>query len=161
MSTERFLKLVEECGGFEFFHAYRDDVDHIMGGKENVCWYVISKEGSVKESWIGTFEGGTWRDVHIKGSGKRKKTEDVPAGSTIRHIAKEAYLGQEQDWVKKRKPSLVKDSHPHYHYVYGFGDKALDVSEEYGVTIGYSDLKDVPAGFHLRDLSTGKEVEMP
>ena len=27
--------------------------------------------------------------------------------------------------------------HPHYHYVYGIGDKALDVSEKYGVSIGY------------------------
>lgn len=36
---------------------------------------------------------------------------------------------------------------PRYHYVYGFGDKGLDVSVEYGVTIAYNDIKDVDAGF--------------
>ena len=46
-----------------------------------------------------------------------------------------------------------------YHYVYGFGDKALDVSEAYGVSIGYSDLKDPEAGFHLRYLYTGEDVD--
>ena len=44
---------------------------------------------------------------------------------------------------------------------YGIGDKALDISEAYGVSIGYSDLKDLPAGYHLRYLYTGKDVEAP
>ena len=67
---------------------------------------------------------------------------------------------QDQAWVQKRKPSVIQDSHPHFHYVYGFGDKALDVSEQYGVTIAYSDIKDVAAGFHLRYLWTGDDVEV-
>ena len=29
---EKFIKLVEENGGFEFYQAYRNDVDHILGG---------------------------------------------------------------------------------------------------------------------------------
>lgn len=33
MYEEKFLKLVEENGGFEFCQAYRDDVDHILGGE--------------------------------------------------------------------------------------------------------------------------------
>jgi hypothetical protein len=41
------------------------------------------------------------------------------------------------------------------------GDKALDVSEAYGVSIAYSDIKDLSAGYHLRYLYTGEEVEMP
>jgi|GEM_PF-6464658 len=41
------------------------------------------------------------------------------------------------------------------------GDKALDVSEAYGVSIGYSDLKDPEAGFHLRYLYTGEDVDAP
>ena len=47
------------------------------------------------------------------------------------------------------------------YYVYGIGDKALDISEAYGVSIAYSDIKNPSAGFHLRFLYTGKEVEAP
>ena len=32
MFEEKFIKLVEENGGFEFYQAYRGDVDHILGG---------------------------------------------------------------------------------------------------------------------------------
>ena len=32
---ERFVKLVEDNGGFEYYQAYRNDVDHILGGKGN------------------------------------------------------------------------------------------------------------------------------
>ncbi|MBQ2058623.1 MAG: hypothetical protein II488_02525 [Firmicutes bacterium] len=44
---------------------------------------------------------------------------------------------------------------------WAIGGKALDVSEAYGVSIGYSDLKDIEAGFHLRSLSTGGDVKLP
>lgn len=47
------------------------------------------------------------------------------------------------------------------HYVYGFGDKGLDVSVQYGVTIAYSDIEDADAGFHLRCLYTGDDVDLP
>ena len=30
---ERFIKLVEDNGGFEYYQAYRGDVDLILGGK--------------------------------------------------------------------------------------------------------------------------------
>ncbi len=33
MSEERFMTLVAENEGFEFCQAYREDVDHILGGK--------------------------------------------------------------------------------------------------------------------------------
>jgi len=68
---ERFIKLVEDNGGFEYYQAYRNDVDLILGGK------------------------------------------------------------------------------------------GLDVSVEYGVTIAYNDVKDADAGFHLRYLYTGSDVETP
>ncbi len=85
----------------------------------------------------------------------------MPAESTIRKIEERAYFMQNEDWVVDRKPRLIEDGHPHYHYVYGFGDKALDVSEAYGVSIAYSDINDVEAGYHLRYLYTGEEVEAP
>ena len=55
---ERFVKLVEDNGGFEFYQAYRNDVDHILGGKGNTYWYVILKKGEVTESYIGKNSGG-------------------------------------------------------------------------------------------------------
>ena len=161
MSQDRFISLVEENNGFEFYQAYRGDVDHILGGKDGTYWYVIMKKGKVTESYIGKLRDGAWEDVYIKGSGASKKTKAMPAGSTIRKIAEKAYLMQNETWVTRRTPSPIEDAHPHYHYVYGFGDKALDVSVKYGVTIAFSDIKDVEAGFHLRYLYTGNDVELP
>ena len=148
MKTYRFMELVEKEKGFEFYQAFRDEVDWIIGG-------------SVKETYIGTLKDGVWSDCKVKGKGKRKTVKEMPAGSTIKRIEERAYFMQDAEWVKSRRPRLVADTHPHYHYVYGFGDKALDVSEAYGVSIAYSDIKDPAAGFHLRYLYTGKEVEAP
>ena len=161
MSDERFLKLVEEYQGFEFSQAYRDDIDHILGGKGNTVWYVISKNGKVKESYIGRLANGAWQDEYIKGSGKTQKIKAMPSGSTIKRIEEKAFLAQNETWVRDRKPKLIEDAHPHFHYTYGFGDKAADISQKYGVTIGFSDIKDLSAGFHLRDVSTGSQVELP
>ena len=161
MAAEKFMQLVQENRGFEFVQAYREDVDHFLGGKGNVFWYCILKNGKNKESYVGTLDGGVWTDVLIKGSGVRQTRKSLPAGSTIRLLEERAYLAQEETWVKDRKPRLIADSHPHFHYVYGFGDKAADVSEQYGVTIGYSDIKDLSVGFHLRDLTIGDAVELP
>ncbi|MCR5733668.1 MAG: hypothetical protein K6G22_03580 [Lachnospiraceae bacterium] len=157
MSAERFIKLVQENGGFEYYQAYGDDIDHILGGKGDTFWYTVLKKNKVVESYIGKQKGDTWEDSYVKGV----KTKSMPAGSTIERIAEKAYLMQEESWVKGRNPKLIEDSHPHYHYVYGFGDKGLDVSAQYGVTIAFSDIKDPSAGFHLRYLYTGEEVELP
>ena len=96
-----------------------------------------------------------------RGQEKKRKTKEMPSGSTIRRIVGKAYLMQEEPWVKDRKPRLVEDAHPHYHYVLGFGDKAVDVSAQYGVTIGFSDISDTASGFHLRYLYTGSDVKKP
>ena len=157
MSAERFLKLVEDQDGFEFVQAYQKDVDHFLGGKGDTIWYFVLKRGKVSETYIGHLQDGVWEDTYTKG--KRIKT--LPAGTTIGKIVEKAYLCQEETWVKDRKGKLIEDAHPHYHYTYGFGEKGLDVSAEYGVTISFSDIHDVPAGFHLRDLSTGDAVELP
>ena len=69
MFEERFIQLVEENGGFEFYQAYRGDVDLILGGKGNTFWYVVMKKGKVTESYIGKNAGGVWEDVYVKGSG--------------------------------------------------------------------------------------------
>ena len=161
MENYRFLTLVEKENGFEFYQAFRDEVDWVIGGKDDTFWFAVLKDQSVAETYIGTLKDGVWTDRRVKGKGKKKSVTDMPAGSTIQRIEERAYFMQDEDWVKNRKARLIEDAHPHYHYVYGFGDKALDVSEAYGVSIAYSDLKDPAAGFHLRYLYTGEEVENP
>ncbi|MBQ1332210.1 MAG: hypothetical protein IIY36_04680 [Lachnospiraceae bacterium] len=161
MESYRFLELVEKEKGFEFYQAFRDEVDWIIGGRGDTCWFAVMKDQSVKETWIGTLKDGVWTDRKIKGKGKKKTVTDMPAGSTIKRVEERAYFMQEEEWVKDRTPRVIEDSHPHYHYTYGIGDKALDVSEAYGVSIAYSDLKDPSAGFHLRYLYTGNDVKSP
>ena len=161
MENYRFLELVEKENGFEFCQAFRDEVDWIIGGKGDTYWFSVLKDQSVKETFIGTLKDGEWTDRRIKGKGKKRDVKEMPAGSTIKRIEERAYFMQDEEWVSGRKPRLIEDAHPHYHYVYGIGDKALDVSEAYGVSIAYSDLKDLEAGFHLRDLCTGEDVELP
>ena len=161
MKDYRFSELVEKEKGFEFYQAFHNEVDWVIGGKDDTYWLTVLKDQAVKETYIGTFQDGVWTDRRIKGKGKRKSIKEMPAGSTIKRIEERAYFMQDQSWVVDRKPRLIEDAHPHFHYVYGIGDKALDVSEAYGVSIGYSDIKDLSTGFHLRDLSTGEDVELP
>ena len=161
MDNHRFMELAKKENGFEFYLAFRDEVDWAIGGKDDTVWLAVLQDQSVKETYIGTLKDGIWTDRRIKGKGKKKTVKEMPAGSTIKRVEERAFFMQEAEWVKGRKPRLVEDAHPHFHYVYGFGDKALDVSEAYGVSIAYSDLKDNSAGFHLRFLYTGKEVEIP
>ena len=161
MESCRFTELVEKEQGFEYCQAFRDEVDWVIGGRGNTYWFVIMKDQDVKETYVGTLEDGVWTDRRIKGKGKRKTVKEMRAGSTIKRIEKQAYFMQDAEWVTERKPRLVEDAHPHYHYIYGIGDRALDVSQAYGVSIGYSDLADLPAGFHLRYLYTGEDVELP
>ena len=157
----RFIELVGKFDGFEAVHGYRDEMDHCIGGRGNTYWIVIMKDGKTKESFVGILEDGGWKDVYIKGSGEKKKTKAMPEGSTIKRITKEAYLAQDENWVTRKQTALIEDVIPRRHYVYGFGEKGLDISEEYGITISWSDINDVPAGFHLRDIRTGDDVELP
>lgn len=161
MEIYRFLELVEKEKGFEFYQAFRDEVDWVIGGKDDTYWFTVLNDQSVKETYIGTIKDGVWTDRRIKGKGKRKSIREMPPGSTIKRIEERAYFMQDQAWVKNRKPRLIEDAHPHFHYVYGIGDKALDVSRAYGVSIAYSDISDPSASYHLRYLYTGKDVEIP
>ena len=161
MENYRFMELVEKENGFEFYQAFRDEVDWVIGGKDDTYWFTILKDQSVKETYVGTFKDGVWTDRMIKGKGKKRTEKEMPAGSTIKRIEERAFFMQDEPWVKDRKPRLIEDAHPHHHYVYGMGDKALDVSEAYGVSIAYSDIKDLSAGYHLRFLYVGEEVDKP
>lgn len=157
MSENRFIQLVQDNDGFEFYQAFQNDVDHVLGGKGNTYWYTVLKKGKTVEAYIGKQNGDTWEDTYVKGA----KSKAMPCGSTIQLISEKAFFMQEEKWVKDRTGKLIEDSHPHYHYVYGFGDKGLDVSEQYGVSIAYSDIKDTSTGFHLRYVYVGDDVELP
>ena len=161
MANYRFSELAEKEKGIEYYQAFRDELDWVIGGKDGTYWFMILKDQSVEETYIGTLKNSVWTDRRIKGKGKRKTAEEMPAGSTIKRIEERAYFMQDEPWVKNGKPRLVEDSHPHFHYVFGIGDKALDVSKAYGVSIGYSDISDPSSGFHLRYLYTGEDVEIP
>ena len=43
----------------------------------------------------------------------------------------------------------------------GFGDKAWEVSEKYGVTTFFSDINKEEESYHLRDILIGSEVDKP
>ncbi len=161
MEKSRFMELAEKENGFEFYQAFRDELDWIIGGKNDTVWFTVMQDQSVKETFIGTLRDGVWTDCRIRGKGKKRTVKEMPSGSTLKRVEERAFFMQDAEWVASRQPRLVEDTHPHYHYVYGFGDKALDVSAVYGVSIGYSDLKDAEAGFRLRYLYTGKDVESP
>ena len=161
MGNTRFQKLVKQENGFEICLAFRDELDWVIGGKNDTYWFAVMKDQTVKETCIGIVKDGIWTDRKIKGKGKKKTEQEMPAGSTIRRIEEQAFFMQEEEWVKNRTPRLIEEAHPHYHYVYGIGDKALDVSEPYGVSIAYSDIKDPSAGFHLRYLCAGSDTELP
>ena len=160
MLEDKFIKLVQDNQGFEVVHAYRDDVDHFIGGKKDHYWYLISKNGKTKEAYVAIYKDGKWKDQYVKGDKDKRKVKDIKEGTTISKITEKVYQCQDENWVKDRKGSLMETDHPYLHYVKGFGEKALDVSQEYGVNIGYNDLEDVALSYHLRDLSTGEKVEI-
>ena len=161
MEEYRFAELVRKERGFEFCQAFRNEKDIVMGGRDGKFWFIVMQDQTVKETYAGTLEGGVWSDRRISGRGKRKKITEMPPGSTVRRIEERAYFMQDAEWVAGRKPRLLEDPHPRFHYTYGIGERALDVSETFGVSTGYSDLKDPEAGFRLRFLYTGQDVEDP
>lgn len=161
MSEDRFVKLVEEHQGFELVLGFRDWEDRYMGGKGDTFWYIVRKDEKLKEFYKAKYRGGEWEDVRITGNGSKKKEVSVAPGTTIRRIEKDAFYGQNEAWVKGKKARVIATGHPHRHYSKGFGEKGLDVSETYGVTISYSNVNDLPAGFHMRNVFAGKNVEIP
>ena len=44
MENCRFMELVEKENGFEFYQAFRDEVDWIMGGRGNTFWFAVLKD---------------------------------------------------------------------------------------------------------------------
>ena len=161
MDIESFMKLVEENNGFEMVIGFRDDIDHLIGGTGNKYWYYIDNDGKSSSYYIGTYEDGKWSDKFYKTKhDKIQSSESVESGTTINKIIERAYYYQ--DKIGNKKPQRVeKEEDTYLHYVYGFGDKAWEVSEKYGVTTFFSNINNEEEGYHLRDILTGKDVEKP
>ena len=75
MDSYRFAELVKKENGFEFYQAFRDEVDWVIGGKDDTYWFTVMQDQSVKETYIGKCRDGVWTDRLIKGKGKKKRGE--------------------------------------------------------------------------------------
>lgn len=155
-----FLELVGKNGGFEYTIGFINDEDHFIGGTGNKVWYCIIK-GNVTECFMGELNGDVWTDRRIL---KKKGITEEPAepGKTMEMILSMAYSGQDYIASSGRKPVTVKIYEMECsHYVFSFGAKAWDIVNDYGITVSYSDVDDLKAGFRLRDITVGKNVKPP
>lgn len=156
-----FLKLIEENSGFEVTLGFRNDVDHFIGGTGNKYWYFI-KKGIKEDYYVCTLQDGERTDIHYTATKKNIKAEPAPSGKTMELLLSELTIGQSEIEDSNRKPVSVEIyGHPCSHYSFLFGERAYKISDEYGITIEYSNLQDVLAGFRLRNIETGKNVTAP
>lgn len=161
MNETDFLKLIEENHGFQVTLGFRDDVDHFIGGIAGKLWYFVKKK-SIEDYYVCTQNGDGMTDVHFMRKKKVLSSEPAPSGKTMELILSELSVGQEEIERSGRKPMATKVyEHPCSHYSFAFGERAYKISDEYGITVEYSNLKDEPAGFRLRDISIGDEVVPP
>ena len=160
MNRESFMNLVKENDGFEFVIGFRDFVDHRIGGQDNKYWYYIDYNGKKAEYYVGTYEDGLWKDVFYKKKGNKFESKTVDSETTIKMIVDRAYFYQ--DKIAGKKPQEVeKHGFMCNHYMFGFGDKAVEIVKDYGVTVDFNDISDNDSAYHLRDILLGKDVEKP
>ena len=160
MDREAFMKLVNENDGFEFIIGYKDDLDYYIGGKGNKYWFQWIK-GKNSEYYIGTYENGVWTDKYYVAKNRTiVDSSTVEPETTINKIVERAYYYQ--DKIGTKKPTEIDKEYDIFlHYVYGFGEKAWEVSKKYGVTVTFSDINNVDEGYHLRDFNIGADVDKP
>ncbi|MBR3512693.1 MAG: hypothetical protein IKN74_07070, partial [Clostridia bacterium] len=137
MDKNAFMKLVNDNNGFEFVIGYRDDLDYYIGGVGNKYWFQWIK-GKDSEYYIGTYENGVWTDKHYIAKNKKIiESNTVEPETTINKIVERAYYYQ--DRIGNKKPTEIdKEYDTFLHYVFGFGEKAWEVSKKYGVTVSFS-----------------------
>ena len=160
MNEESFMNLVKENKGFEFVIGYKDFVDHHIGGLKNKFWYFIDYNGKKQEYYIGTYENGLWTDKFYTKKGSKLESKTVDSKTTINKIVERAYFYQ--DKIGTKKPIEVeKTGYMCNHYVFGFGDKAVETLKDFGVTVSFNDIKDNDSAYTLREVLLGKDVEKP
>ena len=160
MNEESFMNLVNENNGFEFVIGYKDFIDHHIGGKDNKYWYLIDYDGKKQEYYMGTYDNGTWSDKLYKKKGKKLESKKVKDGTTIKKIIERAYFYQDKT-INKKPQEVEKHGFICNHYMFGFGEKAVETLKEYGITVDYNDINDNDSAYHLRDVFLGKDVEKP
>lgn len=162
LNEKDFLKLVADNNGFEVTLGFRDDIDHFLGGTGNKLWYFV-KNKSAEDYYVCTLqEDGSRVDVHYKCKKEILSAEPATSGITLELIVAELSVEQDEVDSSKRKPTKVSlYEHPCSHYSFAFGERACKISDEYGVTVEYSNLNDEAAGFRLRDLRIGPDVIPP
>ncbi len=160
MNQESFMNLVKENNGFEFVIGYKNDVDHYIGGKGNKCWYYIDYGGKKAEYYIGTYENGSCSDIYYTLKGKKLESKTVEENTTINKIIERAYFYQEKTTGKKPQ-EIEKHGYLCEHYSFGFGEKAVEIVKDYGITVDFNDINDNDSAYHLRDISTDSDVEKP
>lgn len=155
-----FLTLTEKYGGFEIVLGFRDDEDHILGGRGNRVWYYISK-GRNAECYFGERKDGVWTDTHVVKK-KALKQESAAPGTAIGMIRDRAFFKQAEIAASGRKPAPVRIcGHNASHYVFSFGARAYEILDEFGVTAFYSNIDDERAGWRTRNIFLGSAVEPP
>ena len=158
MNAESFMNLVNENGGFEFVIGFKNE-EHYIGGTGNKYWYLVDT-GRKKEYYIGTYEDGVWSDKFYVDKKDSLESSTVESGTTINKIVERAYFYQERT-VGRKPQETEMGGFKCNHYCFGFGDKAVQVVQDYGVTVGFNDIKDNDGAYRLRDISTGKQVDPP
>ena len=160
MNEESFMNLVNENNGFEFIIGFKDFIDHDIGGQGNKYWYYIDYNKKKAEYYVGTYDNGSWTDKFYTKKGSKLESKTVDSGTTIKMIVDRAYFYQ--DRTAGRKPQEVeKSGFVCNHYMFGFGDKAVETLKDYGVTVAFNDIKDNDSAYTLRDVLLGKDVEKP
>ena len=158
MNAESFMNLVNEQNGFEFVIGFKNE-EHYIGGTGNKYWYLVDT-GRKKEYYIGTYEDGVWSDKFYVDKKDGLESSTVESGTTINKIVERAYFYQERT-VGRKPQETEMGGFKCNHYCFGFGDKAVQVVQDYGVTVGFNDIKDNDGAYRLRDISTGKQVDPP
>lgn len=161
LTEEKFCELIKTNQGFEVALGFRDDVDHYIGGTCDKIWYLIQK-GTNQDYYMATRVDGVWQDTHYTYKRKKLSSEPAESGRTMEMILDRLAIGQAEIESDGRKPiQKVVYELPCSHYSFAFGERAYAIVNDYGVTVEYSNIKDEEAGFRLRTLKTGDEVNAP
>ena len=160
MNLESFMDLVHKNNGFEFVIGYKDFIDHRIGGQDNKYWYYIDYDGKKQEYYVGTYKDNCWSDKFYIKKGNKIESKTIEEKTTIQKILERAYFYQ--DKIIGQKPQLIeKHGYRCNHYMFDFGEKAVDIIEEYKITSDFNDINNNDLSYHLRDILIGKNVEKP
>ena len=66
MKRCRFTDLAQKENGFEFCQAFREELDWVIGGKDDTFWFSVLQDQAVKETYIGKIKDGVWMGLQDK-----------------------------------------------------------------------------------------------